>query len=158
MRAVPGIILSLAEGVEDHAPDALQEYPAESVVVQMPRFLSCLAIVLVATVLRLGASSDDGSVAAAMPAASTSSAHMRQQQQEAGNSSSRGVLSSGAWLESLTPLSCNVFDVLGVTKETVLQLAWLIKPTDITRTLSLPTLVSAYKCVLKYQVSRVTST
>lgn len=113
-----------------------------------------MTVVLLAAALGLGTCSDDG--APGMPAASSSSAPVRQQQ-KARSSSSSGLssgLSSGARLGSLTPLSCSLFDVLGVSKETVLHLARLVTPTAITTSGSLPTLATAYKSLLKYQVSR----
>jgi hypothetical protein len=122
----------------------------------MQEFVSCVVVVLLAAALGLGTSSDDGA-AGMPPLAASSSAPVRrqqqQQQQQEAEISSRG-LSIGMRLDSLTPLSCSLFDVLGVTKETVLHLARLIPPTAITSTGSLPTLAAAYKSLLKHQVSR----
>jgi hypothetical protein len=151
VRAVPNLVLALAAGVEGGVSEALQAYPAARELVQMQELVSCVAVVLVAAALGLGASRDDG--AAGIPAASSSSAPVRQQQQQEASSSSSGSLSIGMRLDSLTPLSCSLFDVLGVTKETVLHLARLITPNAVTTSGTFPTMTAAYKYLLTYQVS-----
>lgn len=131
--------------------EALQAYPAARELVQMQELVSCVAVVLVAAALGLGDSRDDG--AAGIPAASSSSAPVRQQQQQEASSSSSGSLSIGMRLDSWTPLSCSLFDVLGVTKETVVQAARLAGSEGLVTVAEMETLGLAYRCVLKFQVS-----
>ena len=135
--------------------DALVSTPAAKQLLLLPEYMSCLALVIVATMLGIDMSSDDDASAAATPAAISSSApgvgrrtgrHSAaaelQQQQQRGNSSGGGGsssstsgsssggsscssgsgtgVSSGMRQDSLTPLSCGLFDILGVTEETVL--------------------------------------
>jgi hypothetical protein len=57
------------------------------------------------------------------------------------------------WLDSvLTPLSCSVFDILGVTKETALQLALQAEHDGCTTPASLDTVLQVYRIVLNHQV------
>jgi hypothetical protein len=56
--------------------------------------------------------------------------------------------------DSLTALSCCLFDILGVTKETVLQAAGVANSAGLATLGNLQALVSLYSRVLQYQVSR----
>lgn len=144
--------------------DSLQSTPAGRELLLSHDFLSCLAFVLVVTVLGLwlDTSSDGQTGASAIPAVSSSSAagvgsstgSGRQQQGQAGSSSSSGdSISSSVRLDSVAPLSCSLFDVLGVTKETVVQAARLAGSEGLVTVAEMETLGLAYGCVLKFQVS-----
>jgi hypothetical protein len=80
-----------------------------------------------------------------------------------GSSSSRAVssrgsgLSSGVRMDSLTPLSCGLFDILGVTKETAVELAAFAEYDGLTTLAHLETLLEIYRTVLKHQVSQYAS-
>ena len=77
-----------------------------------------------------------------------------------GSSSSRAVssrgsgLSSGVRMDSVTPLSCGLFDILGVTKETAVELAAFAEYDGLTTLAHLETLLEIYRTVLKHQVSQ----
>lgn len=55
----------------------------------------------------------------------------------------------------MTPLSCGLFGILGVTKETALQAAQVLKSEGVTALPDVAALASDYIGVLKYQVSGV---
>jgi hypothetical protein len=151
--------------------DSLQSSPAGRALLLSPDYVSCLAIVLAVTVLGLwlDAGSDDGRAGATAPAARSSSApgvgsstgaRRRQQQQQAGGSNGSGSSSGNGGrvrcslrLDSVAPLSCSLFDTLGVTKETVLQAARLAKAERLASVREVESLAMVYGCVLQYQVS-----
>jgi hypothetical protein len=165
-------------GKKDVPGSMLQSCPAASVLVQMPEFVSCLAIMAVATTLGLDVSGGDTASGAASSSSdmgsSTGTGRQQQEQQAASaatgrrggtsssssggggggsTSSSSSSQSNGMQLDSLTPLSCSLFDILGVTKETVLQLAGLAKAEGCTSPGALRNVVEAYTGVLQHQVS-----
>jgi hypothetical protein len=163
------VLLTMAE---DLGRDGmLPSLPGTDEMLLSPDLVTCLAIALLVTVVGVDTSSGgDGTTAATTAAAGSSNGltsrtgrqqrqHRQQQQQpllwQAGSdsTSSGSDLSNGVRLDSLTPLSCSLFDVLGVTKEAVLQLASLADGEGLTTKLELDTLASAYMRVLKYQVS-----
>jgi hypothetical protein len=167
--------------VKDGVIDMLQSSPSVSELLLLPEFVSCLAIMAVVTVLGLdvsgnmpraagppaagsssvseeGSSSTRSSADAALQQAAPVAGRRRQQQQQqqqAGStdSGSSSGLGNGMRLDSLTPLSCSLFDVLGVTKETVLQAARLAKADGLTTTSYLSMYMVIYNCVLGHQVS-----
>jgi hypothetical protein len=57
--------------------------------------------------------------------------------------------------DSLTPLSCCLFGVLGVTGEAALQAAGFVTSMGIATTRGLSTWVTAYRIVVQHQVSCV---
>jgi hypothetical protein len=132
--------------------DLMESSPAGRELLLSPDFLSCLTIALVVTVLGLDISSDGGIEAAATPAASSSSAPGVES--SVGSSSRGSSLSSGVRLDSLTPLSCSLFDVLGVSKEIALQTAKVAKAAGIATVQQMRALVRRYRSVLGHQVSR----
>jgi hypothetical protein len=145
--------------------DSLQSTPAGRELLLSHDFMSCLAFVLVVTVLGLwlDTSSDGQTGSSATPAVSSSSAagvgsstgSGTQQQGQAGSISSSGdSIRSSVRLDSVAPLSCSLFDVLGVTKETALQAARLAGSEGLVTVAEMETLGLAYGCVLKFQVSR----
>jgi hypothetical protein len=79
---------------------------------------------------------------------------------DAGSSGSGGAgssgsgLSNGMRLNSLTALSCSLFDILGVTKETALQLAGRVKSVGFTTPEHLLEILRIYNFVIEYQVSQ----
>jgi hypothetical protein len=206
------IVIAACEGYDD-AFSMLQSCPAASELAQMPEFVSCLAIMAVATALGVDTSSDGSISATAMPdgRAESSSSRVdsstsrrvpgagRQQQptQQAGSGSdsggarssasssggagssgsatrsagssssairgasssgsagnSDGGLSNGVRPGSLTPLSCCLFDILGVTKETALLFARLVGSSyALTSPSQLHGLLKVYNSVIEYQVS-----
>jgi hypothetical protein len=173
---------AMDEGLESRGvSDTLQLYPAASELLLLPESVSCLAIVLVSVLLGLDTSSDDWLKAADTTATSSSSTPgvgsstgrqapgtgvpqpQQQQQQRPGNSggsssssssSSSSGMAAGVRLGSLTPLSCGLFPLLGITKETALQAARLAKAQGLTTLASLDVLVAAYRDVIVHQVSR----
>jgi hypothetical protein len=172
LRAAIDAMARLIAACEGHGDmtSMLQSLPAASELMQMPEFVSCLAIMTVATTLGVNTSSDGRTSAAATPAADSSrgggssasrrvSGAGRQQQltQQADSSSgaggSDGGLSNGVRLDSLTPLSCCLFDILGVTQATAVLFAWLASSQGITYPYQLQGLLRIYKRVIKYQVS-----
>jgi hypothetical protein len=174
MRAVSVVMLALAEGLESRGvSDTLQLYPTASELLLLPQLVSCLAIVLVSVLLGLDTSADDWLKAAVTAATSSSSTlgvgsstgrqapgtgvPQQQQQQRpgsSGGSSSSNGMAAGVRLDSLTPLSCGLFRLLGITKETALQAARLAKAQGLTTLVSLDVLVAAYRDVIVHQVSR----
>jgi hypothetical protein len=184
------VILSAAcEGFDD-VPSMLQLCPAAIELVQMPEFVSCLAIMAVATALGVDTSSDGRISATGTPAGSGRGSSTsrrvpgagRQQRltQQSGSgsdsggagssgsssggagagrsgsssvSSSDGGLSNGVRLDSLTPLSCCLFDILGVTKETAVLLSGLASSQGYAYMGQLQGLLKIYNSVMEYQVS-----
>jgi hypothetical protein len=155
---------------DDDVPDGtLQSCPAASELLQMPEFGSCLAIASVAATLGLDVSGDDAARGAASSDSDGGSSTGRevlgaggpqQPAQQAGShkgaasrSSSSSGPGNGVRLDSLTPLSCSLFDILGVTKETALQLAGLAKEEGFNTPAPLQKVLEIYSCVLEYQVS-----
>lgn len=147
----------------------LPSCPAACQLLQSPELLPCLAIVLVVSVLELDTVADggagpagaigsssrgSGSSAGGQPAGSNG----QQQPQWAGSSSgsedgsNRSGSSSARLQDSLTPLSCGLFDILGVSKETMLQAARLAAVEQATTSGSIA-LIAAYTSVVTYQVS-----
>jgi hypothetical protein len=123
--------------------------------------------------MELDTSSDGRALASSTAATSSSSATavngstsrrvagtgmQQQQRQQLGSMRSGGGsgLNSGVGLDSLTPLSCRLFDVdmLGVTKEGVLQVARLAKSEGFTTLSNLNALVTLYCSVFRQQVSQ----
>jgi hypothetical protein len=134
-----------------------------------PAFAPCLTILLLVTVLGLDTSSAGGSGNAATAAPNSSSvpgvvsstalqmpgAGTQQEEQTANSGSSSGSgVSSGVQVDSLTPLSCSLFDVLGVSKETVQQAAKVAKAKGLTTVDDLRMLVGVYRNVRVQQVSQ----
>jgi hypothetical protein len=168
---------------KDGVTDILQSCPGASELLLLPDFVSCLAIMAVVTVLGLNVSSDMPR-AAGPPAAHSSNVpgagsstrssggapaapvagRRRRQQQRAESTSSDSRGSSGGSglgnvvrLDSLTPLSCSLFDLLGVSKEMVLQAARLAKADGLTTTSYLHMYMGIYNSVLGHQVSVLNS-
>lgn len=137
----------------------LQSSPSSRELLLSPDLLPCLAILLVVVALALGMSGGGGVGTAVMPATNNSSGPgsssgsqpvtAGHQQQQAGSSDA----SSGVRLDSLAPLSCSLFDMLGVTKETALEAARLAKSEGLATPLYLSSLMSGYTGVLTHQVS-----
>jgi hypothetical protein len=136
-------MLSLACGIGVDVEATLRSCPEASELLSSPELLSCLAIMLVVIVLGLDTSTDD------------TDHTPRQQLQQADSSSSSSGLSNGMRLDSLTPLSCSLFDVLGVTKETALQAAGLAHSQGLTSLFKFKILLASYNGVLNYQVRPV---
>ena len=130
--------------------DTLQSSPAGRQLLLDPDFVSCLAIMLVVTVLGLDTSmrSAAGNGAAATAAASSSSSAPG-----VGSSTGSSSSSNGVRLDSVTPLSCGLFDILGVGKETVLQAAKVAKSAGLATLPKMCTLASCYHSVSWLQVS-----
>jgi hypothetical protein len=163
-------LIAACEGHGDMT-SMLQSLPAASELVQMPEFVSCLAIMAVATALGVDTSSDGRTSTAAAPAAGRSrggggsasrrvpsAGRQQQATQQAGSSSGSagsndGGLSNGVRLDSLTPLSCTLFGILGVTKATAVLFARLARSQGITYPYQLQGVLRIYKRVIKYQVS-----
>jgi hypothetical protein len=158
----------------------LRSCPAASELLLLPEFVSCLAIMSVVTVLGLdlttGSSKGAARVAGA-PASRSSSAPgascstrssggsgigsgtgrrlpgpSRQQQQHTSSTSSDSGSSSGVRLDSLTPLSCKLFDILGVRKETALEAARLASSDGLTTLAHMQKDMVCYSSVLRHQV------
>jgi hypothetical protein len=188
------IILTAACEAHDDVTSMLQSCPAASELVQLPEFVSCLAIMVVATALGVDTSSDGGMYAASTLVTSSSggvgtttgrqgtSTEIRQQQQPAqqadrrsrsrhaggssggapssgsgsggaGAGSSGTGLSNGVRLDSLTPLSCSLFDILAVTREIVLQFARLANSRGFTTPVYSLGSLKIYSSVIDYQVT-----
>jgi hypothetical protein len=136
----------------------LQSSPAGTQLLLNPDFVSCLAIMLVVTVLGMDTSmrSAAGNGAAATAAASSSRSSSSSSSSSApgvGSSTGSSSSSSGVRLDSLTPLSCGLFDILGVGKETVLQAAKVAKSAGLATLPKMCTLASCYHSVSWLQVS-----
>jgi hypothetical protein len=87
---------------------------------------------------------------------STATGDQQQQDQHTGSSSGSGCDGlNGVQLDSLTPLSCGLFGILGVTKETALHAAQVLKSEGVTTRPDVAALAADYIGVLKYQVSGV---
>jgi hypothetical protein len=143
------LILDFAARVGGNVPRVLQSCPEASELLLLPELVSCLATMLVVVVLGLDTSTDGTE-------AQPSSRQERQQQQQADSSSGSGSSSgvnNGVQLNSLTPLSCSLFDMLGVTKGTALQAARLAHSQGSTKMTYFKSLMRSYESVLKYQVS-----
>ena len=165
LRATVALVAALQDD-EDVPNGTLQSCPAASELLQMPEFASCLAIASVAATLGLDVSGGDAARGAASSDTDEGSSTGRQvlgaggQQQppqqvgsRSGASSSSRGLGNGVRLDSLTPLSCSLFDILGVSKETALQLAGLAKEEGFNTPAPLQKVLEIYSCVLEYQVS-----
>jgi hypothetical protein len=150
-----GVMMSLACGLEGDVEAALQSCPQASELLLSPELLSCLAIVLVVTVLGLNTSSDrlDPNPNPPSRQEQPQQQQERQQEQQAdSSSSSSSVLSNGMRLDSLTPLSCSLFDVLGVTKETALHAARLAHSQGYTDLPNFNTMMLVHNSALNHQV------
>jgi hypothetical protein len=135
-------MLSIALGVEGDAAGMLQSCPAAGDLLLSPELLSCLAIMLVVIVLGLDTSTDR-----------TDAYRPSEEQRQAG---SRGSgLVSGGRLDSPTPLSCGLFDALGVPKETALQAAMVAQAQGFSTLFNFKVLMASYNSVLDHQVSQV---
>jgi hypothetical protein len=169
LKPLRGVARSLAKMVGGSSPEKLlQTYPDAAELLLLPEFASCLAILVVVTALGCGISSDGGAAAcepASTPSSSSSSggpgigssapgwlpnASWRQQQQAGGGDSSS---SSGLRLDSLTPLSYSLLDLLGISKETALHIAGLEKAEGHATLPQLQALAVNYSNLLTYQVS-----
>ena len=180
LEAVFRSLMALVFDVANIKPAVLQSRPGAGELLLSPEFVSCLAIALLVVVLALDTS---GTVAPTVSSSSSSSGssssghrsshtgRQRQQQslhQTGSSSSSSGGSSStssggsssnssrnGVRPDSLTPLSCSLFGVLGVTREAALQAAEFVKSMGIATTRGLSTWVTAYRIVVQHQVSCV---
>jgi hypothetical protein len=145
LREVHGVMLSLACGLGCDVDARLQSCPEANQLLLSPELLSGLAVELMVIVLGLNTSSDR--LDPRLP-----SRQEQQQQQQADSSGSSSVPSSGVRLDSLTPLSCSLFDVLGVTKETALLAAGVAHSQGHTDLPNFNTLMLVYNSVLNHQV------
>jgi hypothetical protein len=143
------VMLALACGLGGHEPGTLQLRPEASELLLSPELLSCLAIMLVVLVLGLDTSTDRTDAYTPIEARQ----QQRQQLQQA-DSSGTG-LSNGVLLDSLTPLSCSLFDKLGITKETALQAARLAHAQGFTTLFNFKITMASYNIVLDHQVRPV---
>jgi hypothetical protein len=165
VSAVHEVMLLLLVMIGTDVSSTLQACPAAREVLLLPELLSCLALMLVATVLGLVTSTVGMGRHATIPATGSSSSSSRNEDSSSnsgnnlsgssGSSSSSGsnCFSNGVWLDSLTPLSCSLFDILGVSKETVLQLARLAKAEKLTELREMDVWAAVLANVYKYQVS-----
>jgi hypothetical protein len=157
VSAVHEVMLLLLVMIGTDVSSTLQACPAAREVLLLPELLSCLALMLVATVLGLVTSTVGMGRHATIPATGSSSSSSRNEDSSSnsGNnlSGSSGSSSSRVWLDSLTPLSCSLFDILGVSKETVLQLARLAKAEKLTELREMDVWAAVLANVYKYQVS-----
>jgi hypothetical protein len=166
LRSMCSVTGALTAAVERNTPDMLLACPDTRKLLLMPEFASCIAVLAVAAALGQDSSKSGGPTGPAATPGSSSSGHgagsstgghlpgagrrrQRQQQEADGSSSSTG---SGR-LGSLTPLSCSVLDMLGVTKETVLQVAMLEASEGSAALPRLSALTAACTDMLAYQVS-----
>jgi hypothetical protein len=163
---------------------ALRLLPGTGELLRSPEVLSCLALVLLVTVLGLdtgsanstggrlstGSSSGVGSsMSRQHPSTREQQSQQQQQQQQqqqgsgsgsssaAGGNCGRSVgLGDAVQLGCLMPLSCSLFDMLGVSKKTAVQAARLAlaKSGGWTSLDALTVLMSRYSSVLEHQVSR----
>ena len=148
----------------DGASLALRSLPGTGGLLLSPELLSCLALVLVVSALGLDTGSADGigrNLSTSSSSGVRSSMHpqhpsTREQQQQDSGSSSGGRadgLRDVVQLDRLTPLSCSLFDMLGVSKETALQAAGLARSRGLTTLEALTVVMSRYSNVLEHQVS-----
>jgi hypothetical protein len=140
-------------------------HPGAEELLLSPELVSCLAILLVVTFLGLDTSSAAGPQSSSGNSeAGSSTSHQapstqQPQQQQASSSSagsrggSGGGLANGIQLDSLTPLSCSLFDILGIPKEAAVQFAGLAKSEGRTTVARLAALMQAYREVLVHQVT-----
>jgi hypothetical protein len=162
------VMWMLAEALQGDVHGMMRSCPAVSELLLSPEIVSCLAITSIMTVLGPDVSSGDGTGPAATQAASSSSSSSRgpssggsagrliaagRQQQPSSAQGSSSSLGHGVRLDSLTPLSCNLFDILGVNKETALQATRLATSDAAPLNSNLHALVTTYCSVLQYQVS-----
>ena len=164
VSAVHEVMLLLLVTIGTDVSSTLQACPAARELLLLPQLLSCLALMLVATVLGLVTSTVGMGRHATIPATGSSSSSSRNEgsSSNSGNSpsgssgsssSGSNCFNNGVWLDSLTPLSCSLFDILGVTKETVLQLARLAKAEKLTELREMDVWAAVFANVYKYQVS-----
>jgi hypothetical protein len=180
LEAVFRSLMALMFDVANIKPSVLQSRPGAGELLLSPEFVSCLAIALLVVVLALDTSSTAATAAAAAAPTDSSSSgssgssssgrrssHTSRQQQQVppyqtggSSSSSNGGSSSsnGVQVDSLTPLSCSLFGVLGVSREAALQAAEFVKSMGIATTRGLNTWVTAYRTVIQHQVSCVEKT
>lgn len=148
----------------DGASLALRSLPGTGGLLLSPELLSCLALMLVVSALGLDTGSADGigrNLSTSSSSGVRSSMHpqhpsTREQQQQDSGSSSGGRadgLRDVVQLDRLTPLSCSLFDMLGVSKETALQTAGLARSRGLTTLEVLTVVMSRYSNVLEHQVS-----
>jgi hypothetical protein len=164
---------TLAAAFDGEVAAILQSCPAANELLLMPEFASCLAIMVVVTFLELDVSDHGRTGAAATQAASSS----RGSTDGVGSSSGSDLVGSGTGdplpragrqpplppqaggsgvrLDSLTPLSCGLFEILGVTKETVQQAAGASKTLGLTTEGQLYGLLVCYTSLIEYQVSEL---
>jgi hypothetical protein len=156
-------MLMIADGLRSAEQGTLQSCPCARELLLSPDLVSCLAVMVIASMLGWVTSSIDCPRAVATPTASSSSGpvaasstglplastHEQRQQQQASSIMGRG---DG---RGLTPLSCNLFDVLGVSKETVIQVARLLKGKFWASVFA--RVVTAYTRVLDVQVGMLCS-
>jgi hypothetical protein len=175
LHAIPKVVFNLASSMTKGRSallDTLPSCPGANELLLLPEFASCLACMLLVTVLGLDTTTCRGSDSvAAAPAAtrrnskkgSRTSPQVTDTQQQKAVSSGSSVSSgdgsdrtcgNGVSLDSLTPLSCSVFDLLGMSKETALQAAREAKQSKWTAIEFVTMMFSAYTTVVEFQVSQ----
>jgi hypothetical protein len=154
--------------------DVMRSCPAARELLMSPDLASCLALVLVVTVLGLDTRGDVGGRAAPSSATSSSSdpslgsrtgcqlQGTEGQQQQGPRQGSRSGSdigggsgcggSSGVRSKSLTALSCGFFDILGVSKQTAQEAARMLKSEGLTTVDAMYHVASGYRRVVTYQV------
>jgi hypothetical protein len=164
------------------AEQLLESPSGAAALLLLPEFASCLAMVLLVAVLGLDTCGTGAAAFAATCSVGSSSGQRtshtsrRQQLQERAGSGSNGGgggggggsnsssveggdsssgLDNGVRLDSLTPLSCSLFDLLGITREAAMEAAVVAKPLGLTALPVLTAWVKAYQTVTKHQVSSI---
>jgi hypothetical protein len=161
--------LLLAVALAAHSAGTPQSPPGVDDLLLSPELLPFLATMLLVTVSGLQTSTG-GSASAAATSASAGSrgrgagssigpqlpSSQLQQCQHAKSSTPAGGYggsSSGVRVESLSALSCSLFDILGVSKGTAMQAAQLAKSAGLTKLHQMEGFVSIYSHVSNIQVS-----
>jgi hypothetical protein len=164
LRMTPEVVGILSTAVVYAAPGTLQSDSTANELLQSPEFLSCLAVMVVVTVLGLDTSCADGASTQTgpMPAHGSNKGmqsrtglqdNSAQQAEETASSNCSGVI-NGMRLDSLTALSRSWFDIQGISVETILQTALLVKSDKSTSLTTARILVTCYRSVLEHQVGR----
>jgi hypothetical protein len=170
LPALLSAMKTLAFPLKNGVAATLQSCPGACELLLVPEFVPCLAIMSVVTVLGLDTSSGGATGGASSSSSSTRSSggsgsgsktgrqltgSGRQQQSPlaGSNGSSSSGLSSGVQVDSLTPLACSLFDILGVSREAAAEAARLAKSAGLTTLGHMNMYMVCHNEVLRHQVS-----
>jgi hypothetical protein len=160
---VSEVMLVLASALRGDVPRMLQSCPAADSLLLMREFGACLAIMSLAALLALDTSSSSSSnssssgVHRSTGSRRRASRRVQQQQRQAsrGGDGSGSGLGAGVRMGSLSPLSRSLFGLLGVSPETMVQLAVQMKSEGDATVRTMGVYMERCRGILKYQVKAV---